>query len=56
MNILLGKWKIIAKVITELCAKDKNVFFVAIFEKCAELLDKQLSAQVELIEKLLIIA
>jgi len=56
MTILLGKWKIIAKVITELCAKDKNIFFVAVFEKCAGLLDKQLRAQVELIEKLLNIA
>jgi hypothetical protein len=46
MGILLTKWKIIANVITELCAKDKDIFFVSIFEKCVTLLDKQLSTQV----------
>lgn len=30
-SILISKWKIIANVITELCAKDTQAFFVAIF-------------------------
>ena len=56
MEIILKKWKNIANVITELCAKNSQIFFVALFEKSAALLDQQLTAQVELIERLMMTA
>jgi len=56
MELLLTKWKIIANVITEVCVKNSKAFFAAIFEKCVQLLDKQLSLQVQLIEQLMNIA
>ncbi len=51
--MLLGKWKIIANTITEVCVRNSKAFFASIFERCVQMLDEQLSLQVELANQLM---